>query len=71
MSSITCPMYVECGFAYEDCDCEQRIFCPDTTSVGHSSCGYEVKNGIAYAKYAGGAKGGEYAMFNIRNQGGK
>ena len=57
-------MYVECGFAYEDCDCELRIFCTDTTSDGHSSCGYEVKDGIAYARYATGANGGISAMFN-------
>jgi len=30
----------------------------------HSSCGYEVKDGIAYARYAGGARGGKHAMFN-------
>ena len=64
MSSALCPMYVECGFAYEDCDCEIRIYCQNPGSVMHFSCGYEVKNGIAYALYAGGAKGGEGAMFN-------
>ena len=64
MSSPNCPMYIECGFAYSDCDCEIRIFCPDTTSDMHSSCGYEVKDGIAYARYAGGARGGKQAMFN-------
>ena len=64
MRSITCPLYLECGFAYEDCDCELRIYC---TKPDCFSCGYEVKDVIAYAKYAGGAKGGIQAMFNPDN----
>jgi len=31
-------------------------------SIPHESCGYEVVNGIAYALWAGGIKGGKSAM---------